>query len=151
MAADILLYKPKYVPVNEDQKQHIELCRNICQRFNGNSKEVFGVPNPLIAEKGCRIKDLQNPDTKMSKSAQNPNGTLFMNDSNKQISKKIKSAITDSGNEIIYSENKPGLRNLLEIYSLLTNKEVDHIVEEYKGKMYGHLKQDLAEIAINKI
>lgn len=151
-AADILLYQPHGVPVGEDQKQHVELTRNLAQRFNHRYGETFRVPEPVIPEAGARIYDLQNPTAKMSKSAESPNGLLNLLDTDKQIAKKLKSAVTDDGAEIRFDrESKPGISNLLTIYSTLTGKAIEVIVAEYEGKMYGHLKVDLADIAVAQL
>ncbi|WP_120003119.1 tryptophan--tRNA ligase [Nesterenkonia muleiensis] len=151
-AADILLYQPHGVPVGEDQKQHIELTRDLAQRFNHRFGETFRIPEPIIPEVGARILDLQEPAAKMSKSASSPNGLINLTDTDKQIAKKIKSAVTDDGTEIRFDrEAKPGVSNLLTIYSVLTGKTVGDIVAEYQGKMYGHLKVDLAEIAVQHL
>lgn len=151
-AADILLYQPHGVPVGEDQKQHVELTRTLAQRFNHRFGETFRVPEPLIPVSGARIYDLQNPTAKMSKSAQSPQGRLDILDTNAKIAKKIKSAVTDDGSEIRADrENKPGITNLLTIYAALTGREFSAIEEDYAGKMYGHLKVDLAEVAVERI
>lgn len=149
MAADILLYRPHGVPVGEDQKQHVELARNLAQRFNQRFGETFRVPDPFIPDVGARIYDLQDPGTKMSKSASSPNGLLNVMDTDKQIAKKIKSAVTDDGAEIRFDrEAKPGVSNLLSIYSAVTGRAVDDVVAQYQGKLYGHLKVDLAEVVV---
>ncbi len=151
-AADILLYQPHGVPVGEDQKQHVELSRNLAQRFNHRYGETFRVPEPFIPESGARIYDLQNPTAKMSKSAQSPAGLLNVMDTDKQIAKKIKSAVTDDGGEIHFDRaEKPGVSNLLSIYSAVTDRPVQDIVDEYQGKMYGHLKVDLAEVVVARL
>ncbi|OSM44290.1 tryptophan--tRNA ligase [Nesterenkonia sp. PF2B19] len=149
MAADILLYQPDGVPVGDDQKQHVELARNLAQRFNHRFGETFRVPEPFIPEVGARIYDLQDPTTKMSKSASSPNGLLNIMDTDKKIAKKIKSAVTDDGTEIRFDRDaKPGISNLLSIYSSVSGKSIDELVEEYQGKMYGHLKVDLADAVV---
>ena len=152
MAADILLYQPHGVPVGEDQKQHVELSRNLAQRFNHRYGETFRVPEPFIPETGARIYDLQNPTAKMSKTAASPAGLLNVMDTDKQIAKKIKSAVTDDAAEIRFDRaEKPGVSNLLSIYSALTDRPVQEIVDEYQGRMYGHLKVDLAEVVVAKL
>lgn len=152
MAADILLYQPDGVPVGDDQKQHVELARNLAQRFNHRFGETFRVPEPFIPEVGARIYDLQDPATKMSKSASSPNGLLNIMDTDKKIAKKIKSAVTDDGTEIRFDrEAKPGVSNLLSIYSAVSGKSIDELVAEYQGRMYGHLKVDLAEVVVATI
>lgn len=150
MAADILLYQPDGVPVGDDQKQHVELARNLAQRVNHRFGETFRVPEPYIPEVGARIYDLQEPTTKMSKSASSPNGLLNIMDTDTQIAKKIKSAVTDDGTEILFDrEAKPGVSNLLSIYSAVSAQSIDELVEQYRGKMYGHLKIDLAEAVVS--
>lgn len=149
MAADILLYQPHGVPVGEDQKQHVELARNLAQRFNHRFGETFRVPEPLIPETGARIYDLQRPTAKMSKSAESPAGLLNLLDTDQQIAKRIRSAVTDDGTEIRFDrEEKPGVSNLLTIYSVLSGRSIDELVESFRGKMYGHLKVELAEVAV---
>lgn len=151
MAADILLYQPHGVPVGDDQKQHVELTRNLAQRFNHRFGETFRVPEPFIPKVGARIYDLQNPTAKMSKSAESPNGLLNLLDTDKKIAKKIKSAVTDDGSEIRFDrEAKPGVSNLLSIYSAVADKSIAELEAEYEGKMYGHLKVDLAEAVVAK-
>lgn len=149
MAADILLYQADLVPVGADQKQHLELARDIAQRFNHNYSETFTVPQPYIPKQGARIMSLQDPASKMSKSDKNLNNLISILDPPDVIRKKIKRAVTDSGKEIIYQpEDKPGLANLLVLFSVLTNKKIQNIVADYQGKMYSHLKEDLGEIAV---
>lgn len=149
MAADILLYQPDGVPVGEDQKQHVELARNLAQRFNHRFGETFRVPEPFIPEIGARVYDLQQPTAKMSKSAESPNGLLNIMDTDKKIAKKIKSAVTDDGTEIRFDpETKPGVSNLLSIFSAVTDRSVETLEAEYAGSMYGHLKVDLAEAVV---
>lgn len=147
MAADILLYQADVVPVGEDQRQHLELTRNLAQRFNSRYGDTFIVPEPLILKETAKIYDLQSPTSKMSKSAQNEKGIIWLLDEPKKTAKKIKSAVTDDGSEIAFDrEAKPGVSNLLSIYSAVSQRPVNEIVEEYQGKMYGHLKVDLAEL-----
>lgn len=148
MAADILLYQADEVPVGEDQRQHLELTRNLAERFNSRFGTTFVVPEGRILKETAKIYDLQNPASKMSKSAETDKGIIWLMDDPKKTAKKIKSAVTDAGTEITFDrENKAGVSNLLSIYSALTGKSIDAIVAEYEGKMYGHLKVDLAEIA----
>ncbi|MBM7051472.1 tryptophan--tRNA ligase [Rothia sp. ZJ1223] len=148
MAADILLYQADEVPVGEDQRQHLELTRNLAERFNSRFGDTFIVPEGRILKETAKIYDLQNPTSKMSKSAETDKGIIWLMDDPKKTAKKIKSAVTDAGSEISFDrENKAGISNLLSIYSALTGKSIDTIVAEYEGKMYGHLKVDLAEIA----
>lgn len=152
MAADILLYQTELVPVGEDQKQHIELTRDIAYRMNQTfGEDLFKTPEPYIPPVGARIMSLQNPSAKMSKSDSDPNATLFLSDPDSSLMKKIKRAVTDSGSEITYTTEKPGVKNLIEIQSAILNKTPQEIVETYVGKQYGHLKIDTAEIVINAI
>jgi tryptophanyl-tRNA synthetase len=147
MAADILLYQADRVPVGEDQRQHLELTRNLAQRFNQRFGETFTVPEPFIPAGAAKIQDLQDPTVKMSKSASTPGGIVELLDDPKRIAKKIRSAVTDNEREIRYDpEAKPGIANLLTIYSALTDRKVAEIEAEYAGKGYGDLKKDLAEV-----
>lgn len=153
MAADILLYQAHQVPVGEDQKQHLELCRDLVGYFeNRYGKGIFTMPEPMIGKTGARIMSLQDPSKKMSKSDENEKNFVSIIDDAKKIEKKIKSAATDSGSEIKYDpESKQGISNLLTIYSVLSNKTIPQIENEYIGKMYGHLKVDLAQLVIDKL
>ncbi|MGP4073491.1 tryptophan--tRNA ligase [Piscibacillus sp. B03] len=152
MAADILLYGTDIVPVGDDQKQHIELTRNLAERFNKRYNDIFNIPDIKIQKVGARVMSLQNPTKKMSKSDENHKATIFLLDEPKQIKKKIKSAVTDSEGIIEYDkENKPGITNLLNIYAGFTEKSVDEIVSDYEGKGYGDFKTDLAQIVSEKI
>jgi tryptophanyl-tRNA synthetase len=147
MAADILVYQAHQVPVGEDQRQHLELTRNLAQRFNARFGDTFVVPDAKILAESAKIYDLQNPTAKMSKSAASENGLLRLLDPAKKNAKKIKSAVTDDGTEIRFDrEAKPGIANLLTIYSALSGSTVDDVVAEYEGRMYGHLKVGLAEV-----
>lgn len=147
MAADILIYQAHQVPVGEDQRQHLELTRNLAQRFNARYGDTFVVPEAKILAESAKVYDLQSPTAKMSKSAAAESGLLRLLDPAKQNAKKIKSAVTDDGTEIRFDrEAKPGISNLLTIYSALTARPVDEIVAEYEGRMYGHLKVGLAEV-----
>jgi tryptophanyl-tRNA synthetase len=150
MAADILLYRPQFVPVGEDQKQHIELARDLAERFNHRyGKEVFRIPQPFIGSAGARVMDLQNPLAKMSKSAAVTSGVVFLNDSDKIISKKIKTAVTDSGSEVgAYENASPGIKNLLDLYAALAERPQLEIAEKFAGKSYGTLKVALADLAV---
>ncbi|MGO4583124.1 tryptophan--tRNA ligase [Arthrobacter sp. 2RAF6] len=146
-AADILLYQPHGVPVGEDQRQHIELSRDLAQRFNSRYGETFQVPQAFIQKETAKIYDLQNPTAKMSKSAESPAGLINLLDDPKITAKRIKSAVTDTETEIRFDrEAKPGVSNLLSIYSSISGQPVEKIVADYEGKMYGHLKVDLAEL-----
>ena len=148
-AADILLYRPAYVPVGEDQRQHLELTRDLAQRFNSRYKKTFRLPEPYILKETAKITDLQDPTAKMSKSASSPNGIVEMLDDPKVSAKKIRSAVTDSESEVRFDpEAKPGVSNLLTIFSALTGREIDDLVAAYDGRGYGDLKGDLAEAVI---
>jgi tryptophanyl-tRNA synthetase len=149
MAADILLYQTDLVPVGEDQRQHLELTRNLAQRFNTKFGATFTVPEATIVKERAKIYDLQNPSAKMSKTGESPNGAIQLLEDPKVAAKRIKSAVTDAGTEIRFDqEEKPGVSNLLTIYSSLTGKSVTELEAEYQGKMYGHLKVDLAEVVV---
>jgi len=152
MAADILLYDTDYVPVGEDQKQHVEFCRDLAERFNSRYGKTFKLPEPIIPEHGARIRSLQNPAKKMSKSDSNPMGYISLSDSKDEVAKKIRKAVTDSGREIIYDpDEKPALANLMTIYSLCTGKSFQEIEEIYQGKGYAEFKKDLADVVIEMI
>jgi tryptophanyl-tRNA synthetase len=148
-AADILLYRPQYVPVGEDQRQHLELTRDLAQRFNHRFKKTFRLPEPYILEETAKITDLQEPTAKMSKSASSPGGIIEMLDDPKVSAKKIRSAVTDSGTEVRFDEQgKPGISNLLTIYSSLTGRSIEDLEKEYDGRGYGDFKNDLADVVI---
>ena len=145
MAADILLFQSDIVPVGDDQKQHIELTRDVAQRFNAIYGDVFTIPEPYIKKTGARIMSLQEPTKKMSKSDDNPNASVFLLDDTDTIIRKFKRAVTDSGNEIRYAEEKPGISNLIEIYSVATGKSIPEIEKEFDGKGYGEFKIAVGE------
>jgi tryptophanyl-tRNA synthetase len=148
-AADILLYRPHYVPVGEDQRQHLELTRDLAQRFNHRYKKTFRVPEPYILKATAKITDLQEPTAKMSKSSSSPGGIIELLDDPSVSAKKIRSAVTDSGTEIRFDpDQKPGVSNLLTIYSALTDRAVGDLEDEYDGRGYGALKQDLADVVV---
>jgi tryptophanyl-tRNA synthetase len=148
-AADILLYRPQYVPVGEDQRQHLELTRDLAQRFNSRYQKTFRLPEPFILKETAKITDLQEPRSKMSKSASSPAGIVEMLDDPKVSAKKIRSAVTDSGSEIRYDEeDKPGVSNLLTIYAALSGRSVPDLEKEYDGRGYGDFKQDLADLVV---
>ena len=152
MAADILLYDSKLVPVGADQKQHIELTRDLALRCNNlYGADTFVVPEPFIPPQGARIMDLQTPTSKMSKSAENPAGTIFLADTPKEIEKKFKRAVTDSHTEIVYRDDRPGVKNLIDIQVAITGKSAEEITDGYAGKQYGHLKVDTALIVIEAL
>ena len=149
-AADILLYRPQYVPVGEDQRQHLELTRDLAGRFNHRYKKTFRLPEPYILEATAKITDLQEPRAKMSKSASSAAGIIELLDEPRESAKKIRSAVTDSGTEIRFDpEDKPGISNLLTIYSALTDRSVKDQEEAYDGRGYGDLKKDLAEVVVD--
>jgi tryptophanyl-tRNA synthetase len=148
-AADILLYQADAVPVGEDQRQHLELTRDLAQRFNTNFGPTFVVPQPYILKETAKITDLQQPTAKMSKSASSPAGVVDLLDDPARSAKKIKSAVTDTGREILFDPvDKPGISNLLTIYSALDGRSVADLVDVYAGKGYGDLKKDLAEVLV---
>ncbi|WP_026582725.1 tryptophan--tRNA ligase [Bacillus sp. J33] len=152
MAADILLYNTDLVPVGEDQKQHLELTRDLAERFNKKYNDIFTIPDVRIAKVGARVMSLQDPLKKMSKSDPNKKSFISLLDDPKQIEKKIKSAVTDSEGIVKYDkESKPGVSNLLSIYSILSGKPVEEIEKEYEGKGYGDFKAGLSEVVINTI
>ncbi|MDP9814198.1 tryptophanyl-tRNA synthetase [Spirilliplanes yamanashiensis] len=146
-AADILLYQADQVPVGEDQRQHLELTRDLAQRFNNTFGPAFTVPAPYIVKDTAKITDLQDPTAKMSKSSSSPAGIIDLLDEPARSAKKIRSAVTDAGREILFdTENKPGVSNLLTIYAALSGHTIDELLEQYDGKGYGDLKKDLAEV-----
>ena len=147
MAADILLYDAKYVPVGDDQKQHVELTRDLAQRFNNRYSETFTVPEPLIAKVGARIMSLSDPTKKMSKSDEVNKGCIYLLEPIDSAKKKIMSAVTDMVGQVNYDkENQPGISNLLEIMSALSGEPIPHIVERYQGVGYGAFKKEVAEV-----
>ncbi|MBA2948917.1 tryptophan--tRNA ligase [Streptomyces sp. PSKA54] len=148
--ADILLYQANEVPVGEDQRQHIELTRDLAERFNGRFGDTFTVPKPYILKETAKIFDLQDPAIKMSKSASTPKGLINLLDEPKTTAKKVKSAVTDTDTVVRYdAENKPGVSNLLTIYSTLTGTGIAELEQKYAGKGYGALKTDLAEVMVD--
>lgn len=150
MAADILLYNTEIVPVGEDQKQHIELTRDLAQRFNNKYREIFTIPEARIPKVGARIMSLQEPTKKMSKSDENQKAMITLLDDPKVIVKKIKSAVTDSEGIVKYDkENKPGISNLLSIYSICTGKSIEELETMYEGKGYGDFKNDVAQAVVD--
>lgn len=152
MVGDIILYNADLVPVGDDQKQHLELTRNFVDRFNGRYGDVLVKPEPMIQQEGSRVMSLQDPLSKMSKSDVNPRGYILLLDEPKTITKKIKSAVTDSVGQINYDpENQPAITNLLHIYTQLTERSIDEIVAQYEGQGYGPFKGDLAEIVVEKL
>jgi tryptophanyl-tRNA synthetase len=148
MASDILLYQTDLVPVGEDQKQHLELTRDVAIRFNRDFGEAFRVPQPFIPKVGARIMSLDDASKKMSKSDENPSGSIFMLDDADTVTKKIKRAVTDSGTELKFDESKPAINNLLTIYHLLSGKSHQEVEAHFEGKGYGHFKAELAETTV---
>jgi tryptophanyl-tRNA synthetase len=148
MAADILLYDTNRVPVGEDQGQHLELTRDIAEKFNRTYGETFVIPKIMVQKQTARVMSLQNPTAKMSKSEKDPTGTINMLDSADEIRRKIMRAVTDSGNEIVSRPDKPALANLLGIYAELSDKSVAHLEADYAGKSYAQFKTDLAEVVV---
>lgn len=148
MASDILLYQTHLVPVGKDQKQHLELSRDLAERFNRDFGETFVVPEPFIPPVGANILSLQDPMKKMSKSDENAAGAIFLLDDAETITKKIKRAVTDSRTTIEFDESRPAINNLLTIYRLLTGKSAEECVENFVGKGYGHFKTELAEVVV---
>ena len=151
-AADILLYQPKAVPVGEDQRQHIELTRDLAMRFNSRFGDTFTIPEAVILKETAKIYDLQNPTAKMSKSAADPKGLVNIMDDNNTILKKIKSAVTDTDGTIKFDrEAKPGVSNLLGIHSAISGRSIESLEEEFAGEGYGALKAEVADVVIARI
>ncbi len=151
MAADILLYQADYVPIGADQKQHLELARDIAERFNGIYSPTFTIPNPYIGKAGARVMSLQDPTKKMSKSDPNPKASVSLLDTADDIRKKFKSAVTDSEAKVRYADGKDGINNLMSIYSCCTGLDYDAIEKEFDGKGYGDFKLAVAESVIENI
>lgn len=151
MAADILLYQTDKVPVGIDQKQHVELARNVAQRFNNAYSETFIVPEPFIPPAGAKIMSLQDPLRKMSKSDENANGFILIMDSPEDIMRKFKRAVTDSDSCVKIGEDKPGINNLITIYSLATGKTADEVEREFVGKGYGEFKPAVGEAVVEML
>lgn len=152
MAADIIAYDVDYVPVGGDQKQHVELARDIAERFNKKYGPTFKLPEPIISTSGTKIYDLQDPTKKMSKSEENPKGVIRLLDPLEQVRKKIMSATTDSEMSIKFDpENKPGISNLINIYSVLTGKSIRDIENEFQDANYGTFKKSVADVVVNEI
>ncbi|MEI7621142.1 MAG: tryptophan--tRNA ligase [Candidatus Moraniibacteriota bacterium] len=149
MAADIILYDTEIVPVGEDQKQHVELARDLARRFNKKFGETFVVPKAFVKEEGMRVMGLDDPSKKMSKSATSEYNYISLTDDAETVRRKIKKAVTDSGSEIIYSDDKPALKNLINIFVSLSGKTFKEIEAMYVGKGYGDFKKDLAEVIVN--
>ncbi len=151
MAADILLYQADLVPVGADQKQHLEITRNIAERFNGLYGNVFKVPDPYIPKNGARVMSLQDPTKKMSKSDENVNGFITLMDAPEVIMKKFKRAVTDSEARVAYGEGKDGINNLMSIYSTITGKSFEEIEAEFDGKGYGDFKTAVGEAVVEEL
>ncbi len=151
MAADILLYQSDVVPVGDDQRQHLEIARDIAERFNGVYGNVFTVPQPYIPKTGARVKSLQNPIAKMSKSDPNPKGTVYLTDEPNVIMKKFKSAVTDSEMSVRYAEGKDGINNLMTIYSAVTGDSLEAIEHDFAGKGYGDFKKAVGEAVVAEL
>ncbi len=152
MAADILLYKADLVPVGEDQRQHLEITRDIAERFNKLYGETFVIPEAYVRKESARIMGLQDPESKMSKSSTNPNDVIFIEDEPEVIIKKFKKAVTDSENKVRFDpENKPGVSNLMQIYSAITNRTMDEIEKEFDGKGYGDFKMAVANSVVERL
>lgn len=151
MAADILLYQADIVPVGADQKQHLEIARDIAERFNGIYGNVFTVPEPYIPQNGARVMSLADPTRKMSKSDSNPKGTVYLTDEPNVIMKKFKSAVTDSEMSVRYADGKDGINNLMTIYSAVTGKDFDTIEAEFAGRGYGDFKTAVGEAVVAEL
>ena len=149
MAADILLFQADVVPVGIDQMQHLELTRDIAQRFNGIYGDVFTVPEPYIGKVGAKIMSLQEPTKKMSKSDENPNASIYLMDDPDTIIRKCKRAVTDSEAQILYRDEQPGVKNLIDIYRACTDKTVEEVVKEFDGKGYGDFKMAVGEAVVS--
>jgi tryptophanyl-tRNA synthetase len=150
-AADILLYRTDEVPVGEDQRQHIELARDIAQRFNERFGETLLVPNIRIPEVGARIMDLQSPDVKMSTTASSDQGLVLLLDDDRTIEKKVKSAVTDSGSEVVRAPDKRGISNLIEIMAVATERSPEEVEQDFQGAGYGQFKSAVAEALVEFI
>lgn len=148
MAADILLYQTDLVPVGQDQKQHLELARDLAERFNNRYSPTFKVPEPLIKKEGAKIMSLQNPEKKMSKSDENPNGYIMILDKPDDIRRKIKRAVTDTVGEVKFRDEQPAIKNLITIYSVFSGDSIEDIEKRYEGLGYAKFKEDLAEVVI---
>ena len=152
MASDILLYDADVVPTGIDQKQHVELARNLAERFNKKYGDTFKIPEPMIPKIGAKIKDLQEPTKKMSKSSENPKGIIYLLDDEAALRKKIMSAVTDSEGKVYYDEeNKPGISNLLTIYSYFKNITIKETEEYFKDYNYGNLKKEIADVIVENL
>ncbi|HAE41601.1 MAG TPA: tryptophan--tRNA ligase [Clostridiales bacterium] len=151
MAADILLYNTDLVPVGEDQRQHLELSRDIAQRFNNRFSPTFTIPEPYISKVGAKVMSLQDPESKMSKSDDNENAFILLNDTPDDIIRKFKRAVTDSVGIVNYSDEQPGIKNMLDIISKITGESIQAIVDRYNGKGYADFKIETAEVVIEEL
>ena len=151
MAADILLYQANFVPVGADQKQHLEIARDIAERFNNVKGKTFTLPEPYIGKVGAKVMSLQDPTQKMSKSDTNPKASVFLTDSPDVIVKKFKSAVTDSEAKVCYADGKDGINNLMAIYSCCTGLDFETIERDFEGKGYGDFKLAVAEAVIEEL
>ncbi len=151
MASDILLYHTALVPVGEDQRQHLELTRDVAERFNKRYGDTFVIPEPYIPKVASKIMDLQDPTKKMSKSAENINSFISMTDSDDAIVSKIKKSVTDSVGVVAYNDEQPGIKNLIEIYSTLTQMPIQNVEQHFEGKGYGQFKKEVAEAIIEGV
>jgi len=149
MTADILLFQADVVPVGKDQMQHLEITRDIANRFNNIYGDVFTIPEPYIGKAGAKIMSLQEPDKKMSKSDENTNASIYLMDDPDTIMRKCKRAVTDSGSEVLYREDKPGVSNLIDIYRCCLNKSVEEVEREFDGKGYGDFKMAVGEAVVS--
>lgn len=149
MAADILLYQADVVPVGKDQLQHLEITRDIAQRFNAIYGDVFTIPEPYMGKAGAKIMSLQDPSKKMSKSDENPNASIYLMDDPDTVIRKFKRAVTDSEAQILYRDEQPGIKNLIDIYSACTGKSSDEVVKEFDGKGYGEFKLAVGEAVVS--
>jgi tryptophanyl-tRNA synthetase len=150
-AADVLLYRAHGVPVGEDQRQHIELMRDIALRFNGTFGDTFVVPEAWIPPAGARIMALDSPTEKMSKSAGRPNASILLMEPPERVAKKIKSAVTDSGRDIVASAEKPAITNLLTMFSIVQDEPISHLEERFRGAGYAEFKQSLADAVVERL
>lgn len=148
MAADILLYDTDLVPVGEDQKQHVELTRELARRFNSRYEEVFKIPEAKLMTSGARVMSLQKPESKMSKSSEDPKGTIDLLDEADAIREKIISAVTDTGDKIVARPDKAGISNLLTIYSVLSDQTIEELEAKYQGEGYSDFKKDLVDVIV---
>jgi tryptophanyl-tRNA synthetase len=151
MAADILLYQADLVPVGEDQRQHLEITRDIAQRFNNRFSETFTVPEPYISTDVAKIMSLQDPESKMSKSDTNENAYILLTDKPDAIRRKFKRSVTDSLGVVNYSDDQPGIKNLINVYSKITNIKPETVASNYEGKGYARLKEDVAEVVVEEL